>query len=241
MIDIHAHILPGMDDGAEDLQDALEMAKIAVENGITVMVATPHCNIPGVYDNYFDRRFADIYKRVRSALEDHEIPLKLLPGMEVFATPDLPELLEQRKILTINGSKYLLVEFSFEEDLQYVESILDSILGAGLRPIVAHAERYECVQKNLFVLEKWKKRGILIQVNKGSLTGRFGKFSYNAAHSMMQKRQVDVIASDCHSPHYRTPVMMDVYDSLQKKYPKEYLEILFNENPRRICSNQDVL
>lgn len=241
MIDIHAHILPGMDDGAEDLQDALEMAKIAVENGITVMVATPHCNIPGVYDNYFDRRFADIYKRVRSALEDHEIPLKLLPGMEVFATPDLPELLEQRKILTINGSKYLLVEFSFEEDLQYVEGILDSILGAGLRPIVAHAERYECVQKNLFVLEKWKKRGILIQVNKGSLTGRFGKFSYNAAHSMMQKRQVDVIASDCHSPHYRTPVMMDVYDSLQKKYPKEYLEILFNENPRRICSNKDVL
>lgn len=240
MIDIHAHILPGMDDGAEDLQDALEMAKIAVENGITVMVATPHCNIPGVYDNYFDRRFADIYKRVRSALEDHEIPLKLLPGMEVFATPDLPELLEQRKILTINGSKYLLVEFSFEEDLQYVEGILDSILGAGLRPIVAHAERYECVQKNLFVLEKWKKRGILIQVNKGSLTGRFGKFSYNAAHSMMQKRQVDVIASDCHSPHYRTPVMMDVYDSLQKKYPKEYLEILFNENPRRICSNQEI-
>ena len=240
MIDIHAHILPGMDDGAEDLQDALEMAKIAVENGITVMVATPHCNIPGVYDNYFDRRFADIYKRVRSALEDHEIPLKLLPGMEVFATPDLPELLEQRKILTINGSKYLLVEFSFEEDLQYVESILDSILGAGLRPIVAHAERYECVQKNLFVLEKWKKRGILIQVNKGSLTGRFGKFSYNAAHSMMQKRQVDVIASDCHSPNYRTPVMMDVYDSLQKKYSKEYLELLFNENPRRICSNQEI-
>lgn len=241
MIDIHAHILPGMDDGADDLQEALEMAKIAVENGISVMVATPHSNIPGIYDNYLDKRFIDIYKRVCNMLEAHEIPLNLLPGMEVFATPDLPELLKTGKVITINGSKYLLVEFPFDEDLRYVESILQSILNEGLQPIVAHAERYECVQKNLFVLEKWKKRGILIQVNKGSLTGRFGKFSYNAAHSMMQKRQVDVIASDCHSPHYRTPVMMDVYDSLQKKYPKEYLEILFNENPRRICSNQDVL
>lgn len=240
MIDIHAHILPGMDDGAEDLQDALDMAKIAVENGITTMVATPHCNIPGIYDNYLDRRFVDIYKRVCRELEAHEIPLKLLPGMEVFATPDLPELLQTKKLVTLNGSKYLLVEFEFEEDLRYVESILESIFRAGLCPVVAHAERYECVQKNLFVLEKWKNRGVVIQVNKGSLTGRFGRFSYNAAHSMMQRRLVDVIASDCHSPHYRTPVMMDVYDSLQKKYSKEYLELLFNENPRRICSNQAI-
>ena len=241
MIDIHAHILPGMDDGAEDLQDALEIAKIAVENGITAMVATPHCNIPGIYDNYFDKRYVDTYKRVCKVLETHEIPLKLLPGMEVFATPDLPELLKTGKVITINGSKYLLVEFHFDEDLRYVESILQSILSAGLQPIVAHAERYECIQKNLFILEKWKKSGVLIQVNKGSLIGRFGRFSYNAAHSMMQKRQVDVIASDCHSPFHRTPVMMDVYEKLQKNYPREYLELLFNENPKRICSNQDVL
>ena len=87
-------------------------------------------------------------------LETHEIPLKLLPGMEVFATPDLPELLKTGKVITINGSKYLLVEFPFDEDLRYVESILQSILNEGLQPIVAHAERYECIQKNLFILEK---------------------------------------------------------------------------------------
>lgn len=240
MIDIHAHILPGMDDGAEDLQDALEMAKIAVENGITTMVATPHCNLPGVYDNYLDKNFVDTYKRVCSALEANEIPLNLLPGMEVFATPDLPELLESGKLLPINGSKYLLVEFPFEEELQYVENILEGILKAGLYPVIAHAERYECIQKNLYILEKWKSRGVLVQVNKGSLVGRFGKPSYSAAHSMMQKRQVDVIASDCHSPNYRTPVMMDVYEKLQRHYPRAYLELLFNENPRRICSNQEI-
>ena len=123
MIDIHAHILPGMDDGAEDLQDALEMAKIAVENGITSMVATPHCNIPGVYDNYLDKRFADIYKRVCDALEAHEIPLQLLPGMEVFATPDLPELLKTGKILTLNGSPYSGVASGLTIDSQVDTSI----------------------------------------------------------------------------------------------------------------------
>ena len=145
MIDIHAHILPGMDDGAEDLRDTLEMARMAVESGISVMVATPHCNIPGVYDNYFDQKFEGIYHRVCNALEAEEIPLQLLLGMEVFATPDLPQMLEEGKLLPINGGRYLLVEFPFEEDLDYVEEILAAVLDAGLLPVIAHAERYECI------------------------------------------------------------------------------------------------
>ena len=119
MIDIHAHILPGMDDGAEDLQDTLEMARMAVDNGTTVMVATPHCNLPGIYDNYFDKNYKDTFQRVVRALEEHNIPLTLLPGLEVFATPDLPELIADGAVQTINGSRYLLIEFPFEEEVEY--------------------------------------------------------------------------------------------------------------------------
>lgn len=241
MIDIHAHILPGMDDGAEDLIDTLEMARIAVENGISTMVATPHCNIPGIYDNYFDYKFQETYERVCNALEAEEIPLQLLRGMEVFATPDLPQLLAEGKLLTLNDSRYLLVEFPFEEDLDYVEEILTAILDAGLLPVIAHAERYECIQKNIFALEKWRDRGVMIQVNKGSLIGRFGKYSHNAAHAMMRREMVDVIASDCHRPYHRTPVMMDVYRSLERQYSRAYLERVFHENPSRICRNQEVM
>ena len=241
MIDIHAHILPGVDDGAEDLRDTLEMARIAVENGISVMVATPHCNIPGVYDNYLNKRLEDTYHRVCQVLEAEEIPLQLLLGMEVFATPDLPEMLAEGKLMTINNGQYLLVEFPFEEDLDYMEMILQDVLDAGLRPIIAHAERYECIQNNVFALEKWRERGVLIQVNKGSLIGRFGKYSYHAAHAMMGRQMVDVVASDCHRPYHRTPVMMDVYRKLERQYSRDYLERIFYDNPQRICKNQEVL
>lgn len=241
MIDIHAHILPGMDDGAEDLRDTMEMARMAVESGISVMVATPHCNIPGVYDNYFDQKFKENYHRVCNALEAENLPLQLLLGMEVFATPDLPHLLEEGKLLPINGGRYLLVEFPFEEDLDYVEEILEAVLDAGLLPVIAHAERYECIQDNIFALEKWRDRGVMIQVNKGSLIGRFGKYSHRAAHAMMRRNMVDVIASDCHRPYHRTPEMTEVYRSLERQYSRDYLEKVFHDNPAMICRSQEVM
>ena len=241
MIDIHAHILPGLDDGAEDMQDTLEMARMAVENGIMVMVATPHCNIPGVYNNYYDENYKQTFNRVRRALKGNDIPLILLPGLEVFATPDLPQLIKEGKIETINGSRYMLIEFPFEEDEDYVEPILDAVMDMGIFPVIAHAERYELVQKNPGIIDRWKQRGILIQVNKASLVGKFGRHSYNVAHLMMKRFQVDVIASDCHRPYMRTPAMMDVYETLERKYPIEYLKAVFEENSDRICSNKDVV
>ena len=238
MIDIHAHILPGIDDGAEDLQDTIEMARMAVASGITTMVATPHCNIPGIYDNYYNENYIRLFNRIKSILEDLDIPLTLLPGFEAFATPDLPLLIKDGMVQTINGGKYLLVEFPFEEDEIYVEPILDDILKMGICPVVAHAERYELVQKKPEIIQKWKNKGILIQVNKASLVGKFGRHSYNAAHMMMKKYQVDVIASDCHRPYMRTPIMADVYKELLDKYPKSYLDVVFNDNPDKICHNE---
>jgi len=240
MIDIHAHILPGMDDGAEDLQDTLEMARMAVENGTMVMVATPHCNLPGIYDNYYDENYIETFRRVKRALQEHEIPLTLLPGLEVFATPDLPELIREGLIQTINGSRYLLLEFPFEEESEYVNAILDDVMKMGLCPVVAHAERYEFVQKGPGIVDQWKEKGILIQVNKASLMGKFGRAAYHAAHLMMRRFQVDVIASDCHRPYMRTPMMEDVYLSLARKYPEVYLAALFEENPEKICRNEAV-
>ena len=241
MIDIHAHILPGMDDGAEDLQDTLEMARMAVENGTMVMVATPHCNLPGIYDNYFDKNYKDTFQRVVWALEEHNIPLTLLPGLEVFATPDLPELIADGLVQTINGSRYLLVEFPFEEEAEYVDTILDDVLAMGICPVIAHAERYEFVQKSPGIIDRWKQKGMLIQVNKASFMGKFGRSAYNTAHMMMRRFQVDVIASDCHRPYMRTPIMEDVYMSLARKYPRQYLELLFEKNPGKICQDEPVV
>ena len=241
MIDIHAHILPGLDDGARDIYDSLEMAQLALESEVTAIVATPHCNVPGCFDNYFEREYIEAFKRVEEAFRLEEIPIKLYAGMEVFATAELPELLRKGKVLTINAGNYLLTEFAFDEEAKYAGKILDNLLEMGIYPIVAHAERYEFIQDMPELLLNWKKKGVLIQANKGSFTGRFGKKSFNVANYMMDHYLVDVVASDCHGPNVRTPFLLDAYSVLSKTYDDNYLRILFEENPKRICANQSVL
>ena len=114
MIDIHAHILPGIDDGAEDIYDTLEMARMAVDSGVKAMVATPHCNLPGLFDNYFSDAYVKVFQDSVRALAREKIPLRLYPGMEAFATYNLPDLLVDGKIMPLNQSRYVLVEFYFD-------------------------------------------------------------------------------------------------------------------------------
>ena len=113
MIDIHAHILPGIDDGAADMESALEMAAMAVESGVTIMVATPHSSAYGRMQNHWGEQLVRRVKDFRSALEQANIPLKIAPGMEIFGTPEVPELLKQKRMLGLNGSDYPLIEFPF--------------------------------------------------------------------------------------------------------------------------------
>ena len=120
MIDIHSHILPGLDDGAQDIYDTLEMVSIAAESGISAMAATPHCNIPGGYKNYFSNRYVETIQMVRTAVHKEGIPVNILPGVEVFGTEDLPELLREGKVMPLKQSRYLLIEFGFDEDPDYV-------------------------------------------------------------------------------------------------------------------------
>ena len=237
MIDLHTHILPEIDDGAIDLYDSLEMARIAVESGTTAMVVTPHCNIPGMFENHFGEEYIEVFQMLDKALEESAIPLKIYPGMEVFITPDVPELLSKGKLLTINKSRYILVEFAFDEDVSYVQRMLKKIKELGLRPIIAHPERYIFVQEDLQMVYRWRKQGYLIQLNKGSLMGRFGRRAEYAAHSILRHNLVSVIASDAHGVFQRTPYMKDVYEELLEEYPEKYLWVLFEENPRRICED----
>ena len=167
MIDIHAHILPGIDDGAEDMYDTLEMARMAADSGVDKIIATPHCNIPGMYGNYFGREYIDRYESVVRAVREEEI----LPGMEVFSTEDLPELIVNHKIMPLNQSRYILMEFAFDEDPEFADSILKRVEEVGARPVIAHAERYEFIQDYPQIAYRWFRKGYVIQANKGSFLG----------------------------------------------------------------------
>ena len=241
MIDIHTHILPGLDDGAQDLYDTLEMVRVAAKSGITAMTATPHCNIPGGYKNYFGDQYLSAIETVREAVHKEGLPVKILPGMEAFGTPDLPKLLQEGKIMTLNQSKYLLLEFDFDEDPEFVSSLIEEIRELKVIPVIAHAERYQFVQKNPELVYHWRSKGYPIQVNKGSFQGKFGRRARQTAYLLMNHNLVSVVASDAHSPHVRTPYMKDVYEELMYEYPEVYLDMVFKENPRRICQNEPIL
>ncbi|HIZ12458.1 MAG TPA: hypothetical protein H9817_00810 [Candidatus Mediterraneibacter stercorigallinarum] len=238
MIDIHTHILPGIDDGAQDIYDSIEMAALAYENGTRVIVATPHCNIPGLYDNYFGKEYTRLFQYTKKVLRKEVPGITLLAGMEAFTTEAVPRLLTEGKIFPINRTRYVLMEFDFREDPGFADRMLEQVRQVKGIPVVAHAERYEFVQDDPEIVYRWKQSGCEIQVNKGSFMGRFGRHAREAAYALLNHNLVSVIASDAHSPIQRTTCMADAYDELLGGYPREYLDVLFDSNPKRICNGE---
>ena len=238
MIDIHTHILPGIDDGARDLGDTLDMAALAADSGTTDLIATPHCHPPRGFENYADDAYRRVFTLAREAVERAGIPVKLHPGMEVFATPEVPELLRRGLLMPLNGSRYLLVEFDFWGDPDEADLLLRRIAAQGVVPVVAHIERYRFVQAYPQITREWKRRGYVIQCNKGSFQGRFGPDEYHLARHLMDRELVDVIASDAHRPYRRTPSLWPVYDQLALDYPESWLDELFTGNPGRILADK---
>lgn len=240
MIDIHSHIIPGMDDGADSIYDTVEMVRMAAKSGTTAMIATPHCNIPGMFDNYFGEEYIEKFKKVLAAVKSEGIPVEIYPGMEAFGTEDLPQLIVSGKIMPLNQTRYILVEFPFDSEPEYVHYLLREISNVGAIPVVAHAERYDCVQDNPHIAYIWQKKGYAVQVNKGSFEGKFGNHARTAAYRMLSHNLVNVVASDAHSYVKRTPYMKDIYKELSEERTSEYMDLLFRDNPQRICKNQQL-
>lgn len=234
MIDIHAHILPGIDDGAVDMEASIEMARMAAVSGVKYLVATPHCNIPRTFENYRDENLLRLYFEMREAVKKADIPIQIVLGMEIYATDELPILLEQNKVIGLNGTKYLLIEFDFEEDPAFCRKILRKCKDLGYMVIIAHPERYGFVQRNPEIAFEWYDLGYHLQLNKGSILGRFGRKAKIMAHNLLHERIACCVASDAHSSWRRTPHMSEVRDYLEARYGIYYTEILLDKNPRKI-------
>ena len=241
MIDIHAHILPGIDDGSGGIKDTLQMLRTAAASGVTGIVATPHCNVPDSFANYFDSLFLELFDFVSQQIVEEGIPIDLMAGMEVFVTPQVPDLLMTGKLVTLNQSDYLLVEFDVEETPEFMWTMLTELAQIGVIPVVAHPERYLIIQDRPWLVRHWLESGFGVQINKGSFQGRFGYREQATAHRLLQHRMVTVIASDAHTPYQRTTWLTDVYEELAEEYDEAYLDVLFAENPRRICAGEPLI
>lgn len=238
MVDLHVHILPWLDDGAASMEDALEMADMAVESGVRRLVVTPHSNQRGRFENYCSEELQDVFEEFLSELKRENIQLKVHPGMEIFATEDMAEKIKDGSLMGLNDSATYLVEFPFDADPYWIGNQLEAVRELKKRPLIAHPERYYCVQEFPGIVYEWIKLGCLTQVNKGSILGRFGRSAGITAELLLENNLVTCIASDAHSPYMRTTYMGDVREVLEEHFGEATTMRLLKENPEKILGNK---
>lgn len=241
MIDIHSHVLPGVDDGSESMEMSLEMLSLAAESGVDTLVTTPHCNIPREYDNYADDDLLERWQQLDAAVQSEKIDIKLVRGMEIFATEELPSLLKNHRVWTLNDTAYFLTEFSFDEDPDFCRTILRRCCQLGFKPIIAHPERYFFIQDDPELAYEFCISGYGLQINKGSLLGRFGYGPKQTAELILQHGLCACVASDAHRPYERSTHMGEISEYLENYYGEAYMRLLLEENPARILSGRDLL
>lgn len=241
MIDTHIHILPNIDDGANSIEEALDMAKIAFDSGVDAMVVTPHSNQIGGFKNYNDDKLLNIFNYFKNELVNYGINIKIYLGMEILASNDLVEKIVANEVIGLNHSRYYLIEFYFNDALSDIEMLLKEILKIGKIPLIAHPERYVSVQKEPWIIYRWLKLGCLIQINKGSIFGHFGKNAQITAKKLLDHQLVTVIASDSHSSMYRRPDMNEIQDYLEFNYGIEYTQRLLYDRPKAIIEDKKIL
>lgn len=213
MIDLHTHILPGVDDGSKTDEDAIAFARMAVEDGTRTMVATPHCK-EGFFFNDRDQVLSSV-EAFREVLKREGIPLELLPGAEVHLCPDLAERVKDGRAPTLaDNGKTLLLELSLRQYPVELENLIFQLRLTGVEVLFAHPERIRYFRDDPSRFEEVVRLGGYGQVNAGSLRGTFGEETKEYAVELVRKGLVQVIASDAHNCRGRHPQMSDMVESV---------------------------
>ncbi len=240
MIDLHNHILPHVDDGAVHLDESLRMADIAVRSGISHIVCTPHLegsarSLPVLPD------IAREFTRLKRAVAENGLPLTLSCAAEILCTEQTLSLAADHRLPTLDGKRYLLTEFYFDESPERIHALLAGLTAQQYIPVIAHPERYDALQWDPHLAEYWFRQGYLLQLNKGSILGAFGGRVQRTAHRLLADGAAHVIATDAHHASSRTPDLSGLYHWLTGHCPRNYAEILLFRNPRRILEGRSVV
>ena len=238
-VDIHCHILPGLDDGPSHWQESLRMAQIAVAEGVTTVVATPHQL--GNYPHNTVSRIRGRWEEFCSRLASEGIPLRVELGADIRLEPELPEKIANGEVLPIGDhGRYVLVELP-SDSCCAVENLLKKLRRIGVTPILTHPERSVVIARNQKFLRQWVAGGGLIQITGGSLTGSFGLVVQSAAERLLGEGLVHLVASDAHGATRRRPLWRRVYERLAELGGPDWADRLCRENPARVLAGQQVL
>ena len=239
MIDLHGHYLPGVDDGAVDLEASLAMLRHAGADGIETVVATPHACSSLCRARDFDalrRGWHDW----RAALGKSALPIHVVVGAEVYFTSELlPMLIDNRDLLTINNGSYFILEFPGDTIYAHSKDFIFKFLTEGFIPIISHAERNSEIQRSCGVLNELVKAGALCQITAGSLRGDFGNAARDSAYELLKQNLVHIIASDAHDLERRKPELAYV-PALLPGVAAEKIAMYLNDIPAAIIADEAV-
>lgn len=233
MVDIHSHIVYGVDDGAKTLEDSIAMVEMAAEAGTTDIVATPHSDLRFSYDPaLIAERIAQIQARVGDRIKIHR-------GCDFHLFFDnIENCKADRSRFTINGHRYLMVEFADSQIPKTIGNIFQEMLQNDITPVITHPERNALLMGRVADLVQWVRAGCLIQVTAQSFTGRFGKAAEEGARRLMRQNMVHFIASDAHDTEWRPPDMREPYQLIASEYGEHIAEKLFTLHPRMTLTGQ---
>ena len=236
MVDIHSHILSGLDDGARTLEDSVAMLRLAADSGTTDIVATPHANTEFTFD-------PDLIGLKIAELQEAAGPLpRIHRGCDFHLTlENIQDALADPGKYAINHLSYLLVEFSDLLIPRTTQEIFDRLQRAGLTPIVTHPERNGLLHTRLDQLQSWVENGALVQVTAGSLLGGFGRTAKAIATQLMNRNLVHFIASDAHDTRHRTPVLRDAYEYVAKTWNPSLAKVLFTTAPQAVIEGEEIM
>lgn len=237
MIDIHSHIIPNVDDGARSVEETFNILKEAQEAGFTDVILTSHFLL-----NYYETNAQELIfwkEKLQEVLKKQGTKINLHSGMEIYITNQMEELLESKKILTLANSRYMLIELPLATNVKYFDYVVYYLEAKGIKPIIAHPERYKCVQKDPDIVEEYIEKGCLIQCNYGSIVNLYGREAEKTIKTLLKKNQVHFLGSDVHRENGTYLIILDAIKKIRKIIGENKINEITTINPKKILQNEE--
>ena len=237
MIDIHNHLLYGVDDGSKSLEESIDVLKDMSKSGYEDIILTPHYIVDSSYQSKKDTNLERL-NVLKEELKKNNIDINLYLGNEIYIDDDIETLLKNNKISSLNDSKYLLIELPMNGIYEEYESIFGSLIQKGYKVILAHPERYESFQKDYTKITDLKAIGVLFQCNLDSINGKYGEEAKNTIIRMLEDKLVSFIGTDIHRKKDEYAKWVVAKALMLEYIDPNYLEDLFLNNPKKIINNE---
>lgn len=234
-VDVHAHILPGVDDGSHCMKETVQMLQIAYDQDIRTIIATPHYAAGG--KNTPVEQLVQIRDQVQAEAQKLDKDFRILLGNELYYSESVIDALKRKEALTLAQSRYILVEFSVRDSYERIVKGLREFIYSGYAPILAHVERYQSLYKRIDLVSELVEMGSYIQMNSDSLCGGIFNTEASLNRKMLNQGMVHLIGSDCHNCEMRKPRMKDTVKILRKKCDEELVTTILMDNTKKILEN----